>query len=167
MKQAIETPVPPAADDELVCDLLLSEDVQPQFPKEANEVLAWRFEFELPSTFQDHQPMTIDDVVLLATNQKKQRTEVKLCQLGPEELEEFEKAKASEVNNWLQTGTVCKALRESLAPEQILKCRWIHVWKPIEDPAEQKKLGKRLFSKAKHKRAEKLVLKLFQNLHVP
>eukprot|EP00435_Cladocopium_sp_Y103_P040497 s1339_g11.t1 len=142
LQQAIETPIPPDADDGLLCDLLLSEDVESTFPIEANEVLAWRFEFELPATFQDHHPMTIDDVVLLATNQKKQRTEVKLCHLSPSEREEFEKAKSSEVNNWLQTGTVCKALRESLAPEQILRCRWIHVWKHIEDPLEQKKHGK-------------------------
>jgi hypothetical protein len=66
---------------------------------------------------------------------------VKLNTLEPEERLEFEKAKAKEVNNWLQTGTVERMFRHELAPEQILRCRWLYVWKPVEDPKEQKELG--------------------------
>ena len=66
---------------------------------------------------------------------------MKLNTLEPEERLEFEKAKTKEVNNWLQTGTVERMFRHELAPEQILRCRWLYVWKPVEDPKEQKELG--------------------------
>ena len=35
--------------------------------------------------------------------------------LSPEEKEKFEKAKQSEVNNWLQTGTVTKVMRNQFS----------------------------------------------------
>ena len=141
LRNAIETPVP-ETDDELLCDHLICTDAETFLTCEAEESLAWRFELNVPTEYQDTTSIPIDDIILLATNQKKQRTEVKLSQLTPEEREEFEKAKTTEVNNWLQTGTVCKALRSSLSPEQVLRCRWIHVWKPIEDKAEQEKQNK-------------------------
>ena len=141
LKNAIETPVP-ETDDELLCDHLVCTDAETFLTCEAEESLAWRFELNVPTEFQDTASIPIDDIILLATNQKKQRTEVKLSQLSPEEREEFERAKTTEVNNWLQTGTVCKALRSSLSPEQILRCRWIHVWKPIEEKAEQERQNK-------------------------
>ena len=109
-------------------------------PSSAN--YAWRMELEVPKVISSDSYMPIEDLIFVATNQKKQRTEVKLSTLSPEEKEEFEKAKQSEVNNWLQTGTVSKVLRDQLSPEQILRCRWIHVWKPIEDPKEQQRHGK-------------------------
>ena len=148
MQQAIETPVPDA-DDELVCDLLLSEDIEPPCVQSAEVPLAWRCEFQVPHEFEEGHPIPIEDVIMLATNQKKSRTEVRLSELTNEERAEFERAKSTEVNNWLQTGTVCKVLRDSLSPEQILRCRWIHVWKPIEDPAEQKRLGKKRKAKSR------------------
>ena len=148
MQQAIETPVPDA-DDELVCDLLLSEDIEPPYVQRTEVPLAWRVEFQVPQEFEDGHPIPVEDIIMLATNQKKSRTEVRLSELTSEERAEFERAKTTEVNNWLQTGTVCKVLRNSLSPEQILRCRWIHVWKPIEDPAEQKRLGKKRKAKSR------------------
>ena len=141
LRNAIETPVP-ETDDELLCDHLICTDAETFLTCEAEESLAWRLELNVPTEYQETTSIPIDDIILLATNQKKQRTEVKLSQLTPEEREEFEKAKTTEVNNWLQTGTVCKALRSSLSPEQVLRCRWIHVWKPIEDKAEQENQNK-------------------------
>ena len=148
MQQAIETPVPDA-DDELVCDLLLSEDIEPQCVQRTEVPLAWRVEFQVPQEFENGHTIPVEDIIMLATNQKKSRTEVRLSELTSEERAEFERAKSTEVNNWLQTGTVCKVLRDSLSPEQILRCRWIHVWKPIEDPAEQKRLGKKRKAKSR------------------
>ena len=52
--------------------------------------------------------------------------------LTAEEQRAFQHAKETEVNNWLKTGTVSKILRHKLAPEQILRCRWILVWKPLD-----------------------------------
>jgi hypothetical protein len=67
---------------------------------------AWRMELDVPEVISNDSYMPIEDLICVATNQKKPRTEVKLSTLSPEEKEEFEKAKQSEVNNWLQTGTV-------------------------------------------------------------
>lgn len=60
---------------------------------------------------------------------------MKLSQLTSQEKAQFDKAKEAEIQNWLNTGTVSKILREKIPHEQILRCRWILTWKPI-DPAE-------------------------------
>ena len=110
LRTALETPVP-ETDDELLCDMLTCTDAEVFLTSEPHENLAWRFELDMPQNIPEENTIPIDDLILLATNQKKQRTEVKLSHLTMQEQEEFEKAKASEVNNWLQTGTVSKALR--------------------------------------------------------
>jgi len=69
---------------------------------------------------------------MLATSAKKQRTEVKLSTLTPEEIKEFEKAKESEIQNWVKTSTISTILRNQIPEEQILKCRWILTWKPLD-----------------------------------
>ena len=82
-----------------------------------------------------------EELVFLATASKKQRTEVKLSTLDSAEKKEFELAKTKEVNNWLQTGTVARMFRHELSPEQVLRCRWLYVWKPVTEPADQKANG--------------------------
>lgn len=78
-----------------------------------------------------------------ATAAKKQRTEVRLTDLSKAEAEEFRLAKSNEVRNWLQTGTVVKMLRNQISEDEILRCRWILTWKPIEmadrDPSNPNK----------------------------
>ena len=60
---------------------------------------------------------------------------MRLSQLTTAEKAEFEKAKQTEINNWLQTDTITKILRNKIPADQILRCRWILTWKPI-DPTE-------------------------------
>ena len=69
---------------------------------------------------------------MLATTSKKQRSEVKLSQLTKEEILEFEQAKESEVQNWVKTGTISAIMRDKIPEEQILRCRWILTWKPLD-----------------------------------
>ena len=118
---------------------------------------AWRCEFELPKGLspEELQDWTSDDI-LLATTEKKQRIEVKLTTLNAEERKALEEAKDSEIQNWLKTGTVSKVLRSKLAPEQILRCRWVLVWKPREgiDPETNEK-GNKLHT---HKPKARLVV---------
>ena len=71
--------------------------------------------------------------ILLATNAKKQRTEVRLHELNKQERDQFEQAKAAEVANWIQTKTLTKVLRHQIPESQILRCRWILTWKPIDN----------------------------------
>ena len=74
----------------------------------------------------------------MVSNAKKTHAEVKLTQLTPAEKEEFKKAKQTEIQSWLKTGTVGRILRSQLQPEQIIRCRWILTWKAL-DPTDVKK----------------------------
>ena len=97
---------------------------------------AWRMEYDSRLNTRELSENTLEENwSLLATTAKKQRTEVRLSCLTPAEKAEFDRAKQAEIKNWLSTGTVAKILRNQLAPEQILRCRWILTWKPL-DPTE-------------------------------
>ena len=149
--EAHEVPVPDSDDDGLMCDLLLCQDLDDSQHLKTTSDLAWRFEVDVPADdvcFNISHDQ-VEELIFLASNPKKQRTEVKLSTLSPSEKAEFEKAKQTEVDNWLKTGTVCKILRNKLSAEQILRCRWIYVWKPIEDKDEQKRIGKDKKAKAR------------------
>ena len=132
---AINTPIPDINDDDdsLVTTHLLCCEDDVMYVDPTDTPCAWRCELELPSHLQKQhvQSWTAEDI-LMATTEKKQRTEVKLSLLSPEEQNAFRDAKETEIQNWLKTGTVSKILRNQLAPEQILRCRWILVWKPLE-----------------------------------
>ena len=131
---AIETPIPDQNDDdELVTTHLLCCEDEVYHVNPLDTPCAWRCELELPNSLstEEIKEWTPDDI-LLATSEKKQRTEVKMTMLNAEERKAFEDAKESEIQNWLKTGTVSKILRSKLAPEQILRCRWVLVWKPRE-----------------------------------
>eukprot|EP00435_Cladocopium_sp_Y103_P051911 s2127_g16.t1 len=122
---AIETPVPESlTDDDLVTTHLLCCEDEVMFVDPAEVPCAWRFELDVPSWLDQKtiDEMTPDDI-LMTTTDKKQRTEVKLSMLSPEEQKAFGQAKDNEVQNWLKTGTVSRILRSKLAPEQILRCR--------------------------------------------
>lgn len=43
----------------------------------------------------------------------------------------FEKAKEAEVANWLKTGSVKPLLWDKVAEEEVIRCRWLVVWKPL------------------------------------
>ena len=150
---AHEVPVPDTDEegDSLLCDLLICQDLDDNRHLQADSNLAWRLEVEVPETdiSNDVSAEQLETMIFLATNQKKQRTEVKLCTLTDSERQEFDKAKQAEVDNWLKTGTVCRILRNRLAPEQILRCRWIFTWKPIEEKSEQIRQGKTRKAKAR------------------
>ena len=144
-----EIPLPDATDDELLCDLLTctDDDKSDLFAPDGKDHV-WKAELEFTKAQLDEmcfsqENLCEEDFITLATASKKKRTEVKLSTLDPHERQEFEAAKAKEVNNWLQTGTVERMFRNALSPEQILRCRWLYVWKPIECPKEQKENGGR------------------------
>ena len=85
---------------------------------------------------------------LLASAAKRQRAEVKLKDLTPEQAEEFELAKIKEVNQWLDTGTVRAILRNRIPESNILRSRWILTWKDI-DELEAAQLGQDRKAKAR------------------
>ena len=121
-----------------------------------NDNQVWRAEFQIPADQINfcEDPKPEEALLFLASASKKQRSEVKLSTLDPAERTEFEEAKTKEIKNWLSTGTVSKIFRHELTPEQILGCRWLYVWKPVEDPIDQHALG----GKTKKAKARLVVL---------
>ena len=96
--------------------------------------LAWKCEFDItvPETVV-RQDLTPEETwILVATTPKKQRSEVRLAELTPSEREEFAAAKQVEVNNWIKTETLSVMLRDQIPPDQILRCRWVLTWKPLD-----------------------------------
>jgi hypothetical protein len=65
-----------------------------------------------------------------------------MSELSQVEKTEFEKAKQAEINNWLQTETISKVLKNKIPSEQVLTCRWILTWKPLDDVSQDNVLIK-------------------------
>ena len=118
--------IPVPEDDELVCEGCVLETDH-----------AWHYEIEVNARDIQHwrqaDPQEIP--TLLVTNAKKQRVEVQMSKLKPEDKVLFQKAKENEIQSWLDTGTVCKILRNKLPRESILRCRWVLTWKDTETNA--------------------------------
>ena len=74
------------------------------------------------------------EMAFLASAAKRQRSEIKLKDLSPEDLQKFNSAKQGEINNWLSTQTVKRVFRNQIPEDQILRCRWLLTWKPVEQP---------------------------------
>ena len=132
---AANIPVP--SDDEgLLCIGLESIDDSPtMFVEDDLRNMAWRIEVnitdqEIEEWRNESNPT---EMCFLASATKRARAEVKLTSLSTQDKEEFHKAKKNEVMNWLSTDTVCRMLRNQLPPQEILRCRWVLTWKPIEE----------------------------------
>ena len=82
------------------------------------------------------------ELAFLASAAKRQRAEVRMSELTSEERHQFIEAKNSEVTNWIKTGTVMKILRNTIPPEEVLRCRGVLTWKPVE-PDENNPLPSR------------------------
>ena len=131
-------PVPSDEDDELQCVGLHCLDVESiLFTEAAQTDLAWRCEIEITDRDVEDwkQEENHADMAFVVSAAKRQRSEVKLSTLSTIEKEEFQKAKMAEVDNWIKTGTISRILRDKIPHDQILRCRWILTWKPIDpDP---------------------------------
>ena len=102
-------------------------------------------------TEHDEQAMLADPDncwAYLATVAKRQRSEVKLRDLSSSEYQEFREAQKKEINQWLETGTVRKVLRDLIPTKNIMQCRWVHTWKEL-DEIDRKKLGKNRKAKSR------------------
>ena len=148
---AAEVPVPVGdTDEELVCDSLICEDVESLIFHQHHDNVGWKCEILVSE--DDISQWQLEDnpteMAFLATAAKRQRSVVKMTQLTKEERKEFDNAKQTEVQNWLKTGTVSKIVRDKIPKEQILKCRWILTWKPL-DQEDQAKLKKTQKAKAR------------------
>ena len=148
---AITTPVPDSSDDDLMCDSLLCIDDDPCLFSYEDQG-AWRC--EIPVLERDIEAWKNEpdasEMTFLVSAAKRQRSEVKFSSLTATEKAEFQKAKMAEVQNWIKTGTISKILRDQVPQDQILRCRWVLTWKPIDNPSpEDQKIGKTSKAKAR------------------
>ena len=158
-----ETPNPilvpvPESDSETSTGLYV-EDEDHCFQCSSDQV--WRIEIDITPKDIDNwkeesQPSCMAFVVSAA---KKQRAEVKLSDLTDRDRMLFEEAKKKEVESWISTETVARILRHRIPHENIMKCRWILTWKPIEE-SDEKSHSK---THPRHKPKARLVVLGFQD----
>ena len=105
-----------------------------------------------PQAFHAEINLTMEDVQkclgktydfqenFLASAAKRQKVEVKMKDLSPEEIKMFRLAKDKEIDSWLATDTVRRILRSKIPENQLLRSRWVLTWKAL-DEQEQKETG--------------------------
>ena len=136
-------PIPVDTDDELFVEETaecyhLQEDQAWSFSVDIGlqDINCWR---------QEEQP---SQMAFLVSAAKRQRSEVKLHQMTPADRELFRLAKEKEIQSWLSTETVCRVLRHQIPQENIMRCRWILTWKPV-DSEESKEKNPKMVPKAR------------------
>ncbi len=146
----IEIPVPDS-EEELICDSLQCVDIEPNAFEGSTCDLAWRCEILVTEADIEQWKSESDpeEMIFVASAAKRQRSEIKLSTLTSKEKEEFDQAKHSEIQNWIRTGTISRILRHKIPPEQILRCRWILTWKPVDEGEPTQPLGKKQKNKAR------------------
>ena len=120
-----------SVDLEETCLLSQSDNDHPKGVKWMMEVFITQDDIEQWKSESD-----VTQLAFLASAAKRQRAEVRMSDLTEEERRQFVEAKNSEVTNWITTGTVMKILRNSIPPEEVLRCRWVLTWKPVESDAD-------------------------------
>ena len=73
--------------------------------------------------------------IFLASAAKRQKVEVKVEDLSPEDRKPFHEAKMKEVDSWLATDTVRRILRSKIPENQLLRSRWLLTWKQLDEKA--------------------------------
>eukprot|EP00435_Cladocopium_sp_Y103_P034598 s1525_g9.t1 len=81
-----------------------------------------------------------DQEIFLASAAKRQKVEVKVKDLSPEDRKLFQDAKNKEIDSWLATDTVRRILRSKIPENQLLRSRWVLTWKQL-DEKDQQELG--------------------------
>ena len=135
-----EVPIPVSDDDSLHCVGLHCHDVESPVYHTSSDDKTPVWHTEIYITDQDisawREESDPTEMVFLATAAKRQRSEVRMSELSHQERSQFIQAKDAEIQNWLKTGTVMRILRHKIPPEEILRCRWILTWKPVDEVTE-------------------------------
>ena len=119
----VDVPVPISDDEELFQECFNCSPDQ-----------CWKFEVEVTNADIDRwkQEDNPNEMAFLVSAAKKQRSEVRMIDLSPEEKKLFAEAKEKEIESWISTETIAKVLRHKIPIQNILRCRWILNWKPID-----------------------------------
>ena len=137
-----QIPIPHSDDDELFTEDFTQNWIDYCDCFTLLEDTAWKFEVDI--SHHDIQQWRAEsepgEMAFLVSAAKRQRSEVKMTQLTHEERQMFKEAKNKEIDSWIATETVAKVLRHQIPAENIMRCRWILTWKPVDQPkaGEQK-----------------------------
>ena len=121
-----KVPIPDDGDDDLyvhdepVFHLNVDQCWQLEVNISQHDVNMWR---------QESRPT---EMAFLVSAAKRQRSEVKMTNLSPEDREKFQDAKAKEIESWITTETIARIARNQIPRENILRSRWILTWKEID-----------------------------------
>lgn len=142
-----EAPFPPTAelsgeedDSSLV---VFGDDVD--FDGEKNEWHLWEIDIPLEPCQEVSalRAASSDESVLLVSESKKKKVEVKMSALSSEDQLRMSIAKHKEIGAWLKHSTVRRVARGKIPEHAIMRCRWILSWKPAgaNDPDTNPKNG--------------------------
>ena len=145
-----DIPIPDDTDEDLICEGLYCVADETDILHVEGAQQAWRCEVVISeqNILEWKQEDHPEEMAFLVSAAKKQRAEVKLSTLSTKEKSEFDIAKDTEIQNWIKTGTIARIVRDKIPADQILKCRWIFTWKPL-DEEDQKKYQKTKKAKAR------------------
>lgn len=123
----VEVPVP--ADDELF--------VQDEMLFHVTTDQCWKLEVDIShhDIHKWREEESPHEMAFLVSAAKRQRSEVKLTQLSPEDRERFAQAKFKEIDSWITTETIARITRNKIPRENVMRCRWILTWKDAGETA--------------------------------
>ena len=127
---ASEMDSPKNASEHDTADLILfGDDVNFDLGDGPNQL----WELEIPVEAHEEMALfttgTADESVLLVSNAKKKRVEVRLSDLSSADQLRMAVAKHKELGAWLKHSTVKKVSQGKIPPEAIMRCRWLLTWK--------------------------------------
>ena len=135
----VEVPVPVESDDELFC---FGDDVSFQSCDLNYEICFRDGPVENLGGREDSVFGVWDS--LNVSHAKKEKVELRWEDLSPEDRKKFQAAKDKEIKAWLDHNTVKRVAQGTLRPEEVMRCRWILVWKPPEHPGGERRAKARL-----------------------
>ena len=149
----------------------IPDDTSEWFVQDEAEVFActtdhvYQFEVEITQQHIDQWKTEASphEMAFLVSAARKQRSEVKMSELDAIDRAMFEKAKSQEIDSWISTETIAKILRHQIPRENIMRCRWILTWKPIDPDVKQQSGSK---THPRHKPKARLVVLGFQDPQV-
>ena len=124
---SIEAPESTSEPELITEQLLCLEAEENAYFSTEHPDFAFRCEFDVPGHVWPPGDTAESDQMgwtLLASGNAKQRTEVKMSELTQQEKSLFEQAKQKEIDNWIQTNTITKVLKDQIPPEQVMRSRW-------------------------------------------
>ena len=128
---SVNIPVPVSDDDELFAD-------HDCFHCDSDH--CWKIEIDVNQRDIENWKTeeTPYEMAFLVSAAKKQRSEIKMTELSESDKKLFLEAKDKEIDSWISTDTIARIARHQIPLQNILRCRWILTWKPVDGEVDKK-----------------------------